>query len=796
MSSPQLPARSELSPLEEIFQAIDDEIAAARADPSSTIDVVDGARLHRSIGGSLYSFRTEAAVQLQPETPIEIIRAGETTPGALVAVDDFDIVVHLHEDIGREVPTATLSTSPTFILERLRERLRSTVLPPDLPTGGVPGATWQPDAATVGTNDHVAIQASRTLATIDDPGLHPNESQWRAMSKAAGSDLHFVWGPPGTGKTAALAQTARMLVDLGERVLVLAHANVAVDVAMLRVADAFDQTELLETSGVLRVGDPHHPAARQRKSMLVETAVACRNPELASEVNELEGRRRELTAALRKTSDELASDELASELRTLRQRLSEVRQEYRVESSEAIAGASVIGATLSRFVLSEDVWGWEPDAILLDEASMVSFPWVLLAATRVAKRLVVFGDFRQLPPVYLARSAPAERWLGGDAFEVAGVRARIDDGAIDRRVTLLDTQYRMAPNISSMVSDLGYGGSLRTHPPTGEAASRLSSREPFAGESLIVLDTSALAPGCDVEGKDGSFSRINPLHVALALSLATVGEDCALVTPYRAQARLLAAGLRDLNSMATAATIHRYQGSERDCVIFDVVDAMPMKGPSQLTGGDVDLALRLATVGLSRARGKVIVLADTDFLLDRFAPESPVARAVQLCAERGTVVGAAELPDSASRVRWASGDAVTQMLTSELGIARAEVLLNVPRETEAGADLCESVLEAARRVPSCLVAGDRSLVRPLQDLPCELRLLTGSSLVLLVDRRVAIVGSRDLRIAARLESPALVAAFRAACFGVSGSGPQRALEEGRPGLPPGEVGGSGQRSTR
>jgi hypothetical protein len=587
------------------------------------------------------------------------------------------------------------------------------------------------------------------------------------MSKAAGSDLHFVWGPPGTGKTAALAQVARMLADLGERVLVLAHANVAVDVAMLRVADAFDQTGLLEASGVLRVGGPHHPPARQRGAILVETAVERLNPALASEVTELEERRRELTAALRKTVDELMSDELASELRTLRQRLSEVRQEYRVESSEAIAGASVIGATLSRFVLSEDVWGWEPDAILVDEASMVSFPWVLLAATRVAKRLVVFGDFRQLPPVYLARSAPAERWLGSDAFEVAGVRARIDDGEIDPRVTLLDTQYRMAPVIGSMVSDLAYGGRLRTDPTTGEAASLLSSREPFAGEGLIVLDTSALAPGCDVESKTGSFSRINPLHVALALSLATVGEDCALVTPYRAQARLLAAGLRDSNSMATAATIHRYQGSERDCVIFDVVDAMPMKGPSQLTGGDVDLALRLANVGLSRARGKVIVLADISFLQDRFAPESPLSRAVRLCAERGTVVGAAELSASGRHVTWASGDAVTHMLASELSIARAEVLLNIPHEIEAAPDLCAAVLEAARRVPSCLVASSGSLVRPLQELPCELRLLTGSSLVLLVDRRVAIVGSRDLRIAARIESPSLVAALRAASFGVS-----------------------------
>ena len=79
----------------------------------------------------------------------------------------------------------------------------------------------------------------------------------------------------------------------------------------------------------------------------------------------------------------------------MRQELSELRKEYREEASFAIAEAQVVGATLSRFVLSDDVWDWAPDAILLDEASMVSFPWVLLAATRVARATC---RLRGLPP--------------------------------------------------------------------------------------------------------------------------------------------------------------------------------------------------------------------------------------------------------------------------------------------------------------------------------------------------------------------------------------------------------------
>ena len=86
-------------------------------------------------------------------------------------------------------------------------------------------------------------------------------------------------------------------------------------------------------------------------------------------------------------------------------------------------------------------------------------------------------------------------------------------------MTLLDTQYRMAPSIGGMVSELAYSGRLRTDTRSGEAAARLSSSDPYPGESLVVVDTAALQPGCDVERKAGSFSRVNPLHVAIGLSL-------------------------------------------------------------------------------------------------------------------------------------------------------------------------------------------------------------------------------------------------------------------------------------
>ncbi len=351
------------------------------------------------------------------------------------------------------------------------------------------------------------------------------------MSTAAGSNLHFVWGPPGTGKTVGLAQTARMLAGLGERVLVLAHANVAVDVAMLRVADAFAGTDELQASRVLRIGDPHHADARRRTEILVETAVARQNPTLARTIGDLEERRRALAASLRMSWTTRPRSTISARSCATCARSSRgcARSIGRKRPSPSLGRRW--WARRSRDLSSDDVWNWAPDAILLDEASMVSFPWVLLAATRVARRLVVFGDFRQLPPVFLARTDEARRWFGADGFEVAGVRARIDDGEDDPRVTLLDTQYRMAPSIGGMVSELAYSGRLWTDTRSGEAAARLSSGNPYPGESLVVVDPAALLPGCDVERKAGSFSRVNPLHVAIGLSLAAEADRIAVGDP-------------------------------------------------------------------------------------------------------------------------------------------------------------------------------------------------------------------------------------------------------------------------
>src|SRR5262249_23012017 len=58
------------------------------------------------------------------------------------------------------------------------------------------------------------------------------------LVQACGSSITFVWGPPGTGKTYAIARLVAALIANGERVLVTSHTHAAVDAAIYAAVNA------------------------------------------------------------------------------------------------------------------------------------------------------------------------------------------------------------------------------------------------------------------------------------------------------------------------------------------------------------------------------------------------------------------------------------------------------------------------------------------------------------------------------------------------------------------------------
>ena len=68
---------------------------------------------------------------------------------------------------------------------------------------------------------------------MNETFIENNAAQNEAVSRAiAAEDFALIHGPPGTGKTYTIARTIRALVERGERVLLSAFTNRAVDNAL------------------------------------------------------------------------------------------------------------------------------------------------------------------------------------------------------------------------------------------------------------------------------------------------------------------------------------------------------------------------------------------------------------------------------------------------------------------------------------------------------------------------------------------------------------------------------------
>jgi hypothetical protein len=101
-----------------------------------------------------------------------------------------------------------------------------------------------------------ALSARRELVRAHDA---LNTSQLAAVQLCSDSDLAFVWGPPGTGKTTTLAHIVSELRAQGLRVLILSTTNAALDQALAKVAADVEMAEDIQAGQTVRIGRSDAP---------------------------------------------------------------------------------------------------------------------------------------------------------------------------------------------------------------------------------------------------------------------------------------------------------------------------------------------------------------------------------------------------------------------------------------------------------------------------------------------------------------------------------------------------------
>lgn len=312
--------------------------------------------------------------------------------------------------------------------------------------------------------------------------------------------------------------------------------------------------------------------------------------------------------------------------------------------------ALVIGATIARASIDPYIPQIKFDTLILDEASMAILPSVFFLAGLCSSNCVISGDFRQLSPIAESNTPIAQKWLRRDIFAQAGIVDSVDSSRTDDRLVMLREQYRMHPTICNLISDIVYDGKLKTPESIIPIKQKITSLPPFEDKALIFCDTATTDPF--IARPKNSYSRLSPYSAVIssAIALKCVKEGAkrglpisvGIVTPYRAQAGLISRILEDYDADANliiASTIHRFQGSERDCIIFDLVEGKPLP-PGKLTQGPFKKSEpgRLINVAISRARGKFILIGNSEYISKNFNASDAMPQLLEQIEQNGQIV--------------------------------------------------------------------------------------------------------------------------------------------------------------
>lgn len=404
-----------------------------------------------------------------------------------------------------------------------------------------------------------------------------------ALKAQAAQDYFLLIGPPGTGKTScALKKMVETFhADKGAQILLLSYTNRAVDEICKSLASIRPAVDFIRVGSELSCDETY-------RTHLIENELASCN------------------------------------------RRSEVYE--RIRSCRIIVGTvAAISGKPELFRLKHF------NVAIIDEATQILEPQLLgiLCARgeeggNAIDKFILIGDHKQLPAVVLQSSEQSAIYeeslmsigltnLKDSLFErlYRNCTARQSSLTSHPSYDMLCRQGRMHPEVALFANRAFYGGRLI---PVGL---------PHQLEDSDTVCRLAFYPS--IPEKTGTSTKINHSEARIVADLvARIYEDCridfdeartlGIITPYRSQIALIkkeiaALGIPVLNRIMVD-TVERFQGSERDVIIYSccINSYFQLKFVSNLTEEDGTLIDRKLNVALTRARKQMFVTGVPKYL--------------------------------------------------------------------------------------------------------------------------------------------------------------------------------------
>ena len=380
-----------------------------------------------------------------------------------------------------------------------------------------------------------------------------------------GTNLGFIFGPPGTGKTTRLAELITEKMNQPKcRILVLAPTNKACDVITTQLIEKSEDSDLwlgrfvatgeesIESAGVLI----------KRESNLWRNDKCC----------------------IVSTMARLPFD----------------------------------GVTVPENKKLKDI---EWDLVIIDEASMIPLSQIVYAIYKMKNaKFIVAGDPMQIAPI-----VKEELWKNENIYTMV----KLDNfenpqtEPIQFEIERLTTQYRSVPAIGNLYSQYCYDNCLQHHRNDddikqlnfGALDVKPVTFVPFRVERFDSIFGAKKMQGSNVQVYSAIFTVEMCLYIA---KQQTENVRIGIICPYSAQAQLIKSIIefrRDKpdNVEINVGTIHGFQGDECD-IIFAVFNP-----PTGLKGAAEKIMLNnrsIINVAISRASDYLFILmphSDTDY---------------------------------------------------------------------------------------------------------------------------------------------------------------------------------------
>ena len=584
----------------ELVRAIEDEIIASKEDRKKhTYPIKRYKQLKTKTAKGIYdlylNIEADEYIKIDEGMPAQIRLNYQTFDVEILEFDNRKSLLTIHTShqlvsvLDQE--NCKVVIDAVWLLEAIKKRLNKIAYSNSYPIADLLNRNFIPKELP--TNNTKLI-----LGQLD-------EFQTNAVNQSLTKSISLIWGPPGTGKSFTLAHLLVNSLIRNKRTLVCCIANVAVDSIAKKLIDVLeimsrDNNINFKTGEVLRLGFTRDPALTKLDYLFPNSEI----------IRNLRDKLETINKEISKETEKQTKNQLQSKRTDLKRQLAN-------EIKKAIGNSKIIFCTASKMHADSIFEELAFDNLIIDEASMMSVPHFVVLAENIRRNITITGDFRQLGPVLLSNSFMAQKWLYQDLFEFSGLRYK-SNNLNHKSLTQLKTQRRFNKEICKIINSPFYKGELKSIEKTGQT--RLVGVEPFKGKVIAYLNLSSNDSfKCELTSKHSRINKGSAKHIvdsllALLRNHPFIGAiNIGIVTPYRAQ-------VNELNNLISkkewpklftdkikVGTIHSFQGSETDLLIFDLVESSHTKlGRLYMH----ETGERLVNVAISRAKSKLIIVGD------------------------------------------------------------------------------------------------------------------------------------------------------------------------------------------